>query len=384
MPTVLLTGGRAPVTLDLARKFSAKGWRVVAAESIPTHLCKSSSAVAKSYTVPSPRFEADAFITALQNIIDIEKVTLLIPTCEEVFTVGQGHAILSLGCTVLTESLERLLPLHSKFHFIELARSFGLNVPETSIVQNIQAAQVWLGQAVVFKPEYSRFATEILINPKRMSDLQMMDAPPERAWVAQEFIAGRQICTYTLAHQGHISAHCAYATEFKVGRGSTIAFQALEHPQSEAWVKTFVEKYGFTGQIAFDFIETAEGEVYAIECNPRAISGVHLFDDRLVDALCNQAVEIVHPIPQKAVAVWLALLLYGWQSAPSLKQWLKRLGSSQDVIYDRTDWRPFLAQFSMFVYMLSLSRREGVNLIEATTFDIEWNEPLTLSEEIRS
>jgi predicted ATP-grasp superfamily ATP-dependent carboligase len=384
MPTVLLTGGRAPVTLDLARKFSAKGWRVVVAESIPTHLCKKSSAVAKSYLVPAPRFEASAFIRALQQIIETEQVTLLIPTCEEVFTVGQGHADLSLACSVLTEPLERLLLLHSKFHFIEIARGFGLNVPQTSLVQDMQTAQKWLNQAVVFKPEYSRFATQTIMNPKRLNDLQTLDASRERSWVAQTFINGRQICTYSVAHHGHIAAHCAYATEFKVGRGSTIAFQAIEHPQSEAWVKTFVEKYGFTGQIAFDFIETAAGEVFAIECNPRAISGVHLFDESLVDALCNQTAEIIRPVPQKAVAVWLALLLYGWQSAPSLKKWLQRLSASHDVIYDRADWRPFFAQFSMFVYMLSLSRREGVNLIEATTFDIEWNAPFVQPERIPS
>jgi predicted ATP-grasp superfamily ATP-dependent carboligase len=382
MPTVLLTGGRAPVTLDLARKFSAKAWRVIVAESIPTHLCKRSSAVAQSYLVPSPRFEPDAFVTALQKIIEIEQVTLLVPTCEEVFTIGQGHEVLSSACTVLTEPLERLLPLHSKFHFIEIARSFGLNVPQTSLVQNTHAAQGWLGQAVVFKPEYSRFATEILINPTRRIDLQLLDISPDRSWVAQEFIAGRQICTYSVAHQGHLSAHCAYATEFKVGRGSTIAFQAIDHPQAEAWVKTFVEKYDFTGQIAFDFIETSEGKLYAIECNPRAISGVHLFDDGLVDALRDQAAQTVRPPQQKSVAVWLALLLYGWQSAPSLEKWFKRLTSSRDVIFDRADWQPFFAQFSMFVYMLRLSRCQHINLIEATTFDIEWNEPLTLPEMI--
>jgi predicted ATP-grasp superfamily ATP-dependent carboligase len=357
MPTVLLTGGRAPVTLDLARKFSAKSWRVIVAESIPTHLCKNSLAVAKSYLVPSPRFEANAFVTALQKIIENEGVTLLIPTCEEVFTIGQGYDVLASLCPVLAESLARLLPLHSKFHFIELARSFGLGVPQTSLIQSAQAAQEWVGQAVVFKPEYSRFATATIIKPKTIRDLHQLVISPECSWVVQEFITGRQICTYTVAHHGQIAAHCAYATEFTAGRGSTIVFQNLAHQKAQAWVQSFVENYHFTGQIAFDFIETAEGDLYAIECNPRAISGIHLFDVGLVDALCNQAEEIVKPVQVKYVAIWMALLFFGWQTAPSLGEWLKCLVSSRDVIYDRVDWKPFFAQFSMFAYMLALSLR---------------------------
>lgn len=34
----------------------------------------------------------------------------------------------------------------------------------------------------------------------------------------------------------------------------------------------------FTGQIAFDFIEESDGTIRAIECNPRATSGITLFD----------------------------------------------------------------------------------------------------------
>ena len=50
----------------------------------------------------------------------------------------------------------------------------------------------------------------------------------------------------------------------------------MEHAAARAWVETFVAREGYTGQIAFDFIETEAGVMYALECNPRATSGVHL------------------------------------------------------------------------------------------------------------
>lgn len=51
---ILITGGRAPVALELARLFKAAGHRVYAAESAKYHLCRVSSAVEASFRVPSP------------------------------------------------------------------------------------------------------------------------------------------------------------------------------------------------------------------------------------------------------------------------------------------------------------------------------------------
>ena len=82
MQTILITGGRAPVALDFARKFKHMGWRVLVAESMPVHLCQNSRAVDDCFTVPSPRFEAEQFISTLCHIIQQENVDLLLPTCE--------------------------------------------------------------------------------------------------------------------------------------------------------------------------------------------------------------------------------------------------------------------------------------------------------------
>lgn len=377
MQTVLITGGRAPVALDFALKFKRRGWRVLVAESMPVHLCQHARAVDHNYTVPSPRFDADGFITALCNLIQDEGVTLLLPTCEEVFTIGQGYEHLAQYCTVFSEPLARLLPLHSKWDFIQLAQRYELLVPETELVDD---AARYLGQSVVLKPEFSRFATATIITPKTQADIETIDNSQGR-WVAQTFIAGKQICTYSIVHNGEITAHCAYATAYTAGQGATIAFEALDHPQSKIWVEKFVACYGFTGQIAFDFIETATGEIYAIECNPRAISGVHLFGDDLVDAICEHS--MVAPL-EKNVAVWLALLCYGWQSAPNIREWLVRLLNSSDVVFDLRDPLPFLAQFMMLWYVVRLSKRHNLNLIEATTYDIEWNQQVTTVETVKT
>jgi short-subunit dehydrogenase involved in D-alanine esterification of teichoic acids len=61
MTNILLTGGRAPVTLDLARAFHRAGHTVFMAESLRGHLSQPSNAVKAHFVVPAPRQELRRF-----------------------------------------------------------------------------------------------------------------------------------------------------------------------------------------------------------------------------------------------------------------------------------------------------------------------------------
>ena len=98
-----------------------------------------------------------------------------------------------------------------------------------------------------------------------------MKFDPANPWVAQEYISGQQYHTYSICHNGYITAHATYPSTFTAKRNTAIVFQHVDHPAIFKWVKTFVEKNQYTGQIGFDFIETQDGQLSALECNPRAI-----------------------------------------------------------------------------------------------------------------
>lgn len=171
---VLLTGGRAPVTLDLARMLHRAGHRVYVAESAVRHLTRSSSAVEQCAAVPSPRHDTSAYLAELERLVQDWQIDLLIPMCEEVFYVAQGADRLRSYCRVLISSLEQLHELHHKYDFIQLARSLGLSVPDTRL---INSRQEWMeAQSVletmgdwVWKPVYSRFAAKVRM-PTFMTD----------------------------------------------------------------------------------------------------------------------------------------------------------------------------------------------------------------------
>ncbi|MCM3131388.1 ATP-grasp domain-containing protein [Paenibacillus polysaccharolyticus] len=424
---VLLTGGRAPVTLDLARMLHRSGHLVFIAESMEYHLCRRSSAVQQCVLVPSPRHHTQEYLLALEHWVKIWQIDVLIPMCEEVFYVAGGAERLRQHCRVLVSSLEQLHVLHHKYDFNRLAKSMGLSAPDTHLIQTPQEwmeMQHALKGEWVWKPVYSRFAAKVRIPRLGRSNIDMHkdennnnnanrrteglpeshisasqklhalhhDPPgedtlsPASPWVAQRYIHGRGLCTYSVVHEGHIVAHAAYDNRYRTGSvGASVFFEQVQHEGMRAWVERFVAKTGFSGQIGFDFIEDVTGQVYAIECNPRATSGIHLFHpgNDLVRALLepevvlSEGIEVTPRLGDDKAMLALPMLGSGIRqirgSRGSLRAWGAARKGARDVVYMRQDRRPFVEQFAVVLAAWRLARSQQITLTEALTHDIEWN-----------
>ena len=371
---ILLTGGRAPATLELARAFHRAGHTVFMAESLRGHLSGPSAALAKNFLVPPPRQQTRAFLDALEKIVHENKIDLVIPTCEEVFYVAMGRD----RFPAFVEPLEKLRPLHNKWDFIRTANALALPVPETMLIESrvrlTSAFERW--PRFVLKPVYSRFAARTLICPTYQQALSALTF--DSRWVAQEFIAGTQVCTYSVCQHGRITAHTAYRSDFTAGQGATILFRHVNHAATFDWVTKFVAATAFTGQIAFDFIEAADGRVVALECNPRATSGIHLLarEPRFVDSFFDASASCVTPSSSSSSMLLSGMLVYGLPAALKKRQlgkWLSAFLSSRDTIFDPRDLSPFFLQARSIFYYLRLAREKGISPLEASTFDIEWN-----------
>jgi hypothetical protein len=376
MANVLLTGGRAPASLELARAFHRAGHTVFMAESLRGHLSAPSNAIEKNFLVSSPRHETGIFIKEIQEIVIENKIDLLVPTCEEVFYIALGRE--QFPCKVFTEPLKKLDIVHNKWYFVVTAIESELFVPETMLVANrddlLHAYAHW--RELVLKPAYSRFAARIMIRPTLKEALARLTF--DTHWVAQEFIPGRHFCTYSVCHNGHITAHTTYPSDFTAGQGATIVFQHVDHPGIFEWVKTYVEKNSFTGQIAFDFIQSPEGQIFALECNPRATSGVHLLaaNPRFIEAFFDPGMECITPPGNLSHMLATAMLVYGLPAAlrkMEFGKWFSAFFGSEDVVLNFKDLRPALLQFRSILTYLGIARRNRISALEASTFDIEWN-----------
>jgi predicted ATP-grasp superfamily ATP-dependent carboligase len=229
---------------------------------------------------------------------------------------------------------------------------------------------------------YSRFAARVLIAPTIKEATQAMTSGPACAWIAQEFMEGRQICTYSIAHKGTLTAHTTYRADFTAGRGAAIVFEHIYHPVIFEWVQLFVSQLGFTGQIAFDFIETSDGSVVALECNPRATSGIHLFSNEgdITRAFLDDSIVCLTPKKQQAAMLSTGMLVYGLPTSLKKRQlvkWLTKFFTSRDVVFDARDPLPFLLQWRSIISYSRLGRKLGISALAASTFDIEWNGELS-------
>ncbi len=393
---ILLTGGRAPATLDLLRSLSRRGHSVFVAESMAYSLCGYSSLCKRTFRVPPPRQSPLPYIQALGQIIESEGIDLLIPTCEEIFYISRLKEHLPAWCFVWVDDFKKMQQVHSKFTFQELVRSLGLASPLTFRVTHplqLDEAIAQVGQKsnrVVLKPEYSRFAArvEILDSTVRSHDRSLKEVTQNlndrQPWLVQEFIEGTEWCTYSWAHRGVLLAHSTYDHEFTAGKGAGICFESQNDPVYLEWVNRFVEKTQWTGQIAFDFVKTADGTLYPLECNPRATSGVHFLVQcpEYLDRICfippqPLAIQtVIQPQPGAKAKLGIALWTFGLSQFRSLKKvrsWATYILYARDVIFDLRDGLPFFGQLFTFIKISLTGLRQKQTALEASTSDIEWN-----------
>ena len=381
--TILLTGGRAPVALDLARHFAGAGCRVVVAESMAWPLTRSSRAVARSVRVPPPRQRPEAFLDAVERLVREESAALVVPTCEETFVLARG---LARGLPVFTSAPETLVRLHDKGRFALAAAAAGVAVPETHRAESPEALAPFLTDAWVIKPAFSRFGTEALVPPHRAGPVRACPAgspgprlaalrpSPERPYVAQRFVAGRQVCTTSVAWAGRIVAHAAYGTPYVAGHAG-VWFRAEAHPAAFDAAQRLVAAERFTGQIALDLIETPDGRVQAIECNPRATSGLHLFrgDPAFARAFLDPEALAAPLVPAGADAMLAAPMLAAGAAHAFDARWRAAVASARDAVWDAADPWPAAGQVVTAATFLARALRHRISPLAATTHDIEWN-----------
>lgn len=386
MKTILLTGARAPVTLDLARGFAAAGHRVIAAESMSYPLSIHSNAFAKFYFITAPNTSLTGFQNDLLQIIETEKVDILIPSCEEAFHLSMVKDVLSARTTVLVDAHEKLARLHSKVEFNSWVRELGMKAPLSLRVTTAEemktAIQKMPGDQVVLKPEFSRFASKTLVISKAEALARAQELVNGKPWVVQECLVGPEYCTYSVAVNGKLLAHVTYDHEFTAGKGAGICFESIDHPVIETWVKKFVQDTQYTGQIAFDFIEDTKGDVQPLECNPRATSGLHLIsrNHRFLESLLSplESKSTIHPNQGARGQLRLAMLVYGLPSIRNLKSavsWLKIFFGAREVVFSLRDPMPSIDQFVSFYRLLAESKQKNITPLEVSTQDIEWNGP---------
>jgi len=382
MSNILLTSGRGPFPLALARCLHAAGNRVFTADSWWQGMCRFSSAVEEAFQVPTPAHETAAWVKAIAKIVVESRIDLIVPMSEEILYLAQSAE--EVGAPIFADDFDTLLRLHNKWLFNQQALEFGLRVPHTQLLTSRdELLRVYSndGGNLVFKPAYSRYSAHTVVRPDSDFELEQIEPTARRPWVAQRFEPGRLIATFSLARQGRIRAHAAYSSDFSIGNlGPTTAYRPAIHPAAQVWVSQLVERLNFTGQLGIDFIEDAEGRVSAIECNPRATGGLFLLKDSpgFVSAYVDSDFQQMVPPSGRTYVSRLGLffsLLERGEHFPGVREWTKIFGLGRSTTGLKwSDPLPGLLEPLLTLEYIHRCIKHRIRGEELWTQDYEWSE----------
>ena len=353
---ILLTGGKMTKALQLARSFHAAGHNVILIETDKYWLSghRFSNAVKKFYTVPAPEKNGDVYCQAILKIVRAENIDAFIPVSSPVASYYDSLAgeLIAPYCQVIHFPARITQILDDKFALCEKARSLGLSAPKAFL---ITAPQQILD--FDFSVDNSKYLLKS-IRYNSVSRLDMTQLPFEgmedyvknlpisenNPWAMQEFITGQEYCTHSTVRNGKIRLHCcSKSSPFQVN------YDHVEQPEIYAWVEQFVKELNLTGQISFDFIQTEDGTVYPIECNPRTHSAITMFYNHpeLADAyLKDGEIEApIVPLANSKPTYWLYHEIWRLTEIGSfsdLRAWLQKIVKGTDAIFQVNDPLPFL------------------------------------------
>jgi len=380
MATVLVTGARAPVALHLARLFDAAGHAVVLADST-RHPVAAATRMKRAYRrLPAPRRNLAAYAEAVADLVAAEGVDLVVPTCEEVFFLAAARDLRGHAIPLFAPDFATLAAAHHKGRFAAEAADMAGGPPETETVTSAAALRA-LGyqRERVLKPAWSRFASRVLVRPTPEEAAAVVPLPSD-PWVVQRYLPGEEICGYGVAVGGLLLAFSAYRPRYRAGTGAGIAFEPVADSAAQRFAAEYAGRTGWTGQVSFDYRRDAEGVLHAIECNPRAVSGVHFFrpEDGLVAAMLAGRPAV--PTERRTLAAPLAMLSYGAAEAlrrRAVRAWWRELRGMADLFAFPGDRGFVVPQVLALAEIAGIALRSGKSLQQAATDDIEWNgEPL--------
>ncbi len=382
---ILLTFARSFLALHLARELKSSGHMIYTADSMGYHVSFFSNAVTKNFRVPSPRYHQDEYIQALIEIVKKEKIDLIIPIYEEISYLSKVRHLFPSSCELFFPEFENYDELHNKWKFQCKLEALDFDVLDKKLIRSgEEAKQFSFDKPFALKACYSRASQKVRKIGVNES-LPHLDFQEHNPWIAQEWLEGERFCSYSICHQGNVHANVVYPVTYAIDGNSCITFESVDHPPIFEWIASFVKKTRFTGQIAFDFIISKANKIYAIECNPRATSGILLLgkDDGLDLALFKNNKQTIHPKENTRRQIAFGMLLYGWKSSSipnnRLSRYLYDLMRTKDVVFSAKDLKPFLFEPFIFANILLQSRKYRISLPDAFIHDHEWNgEPIRL------
>ncbi len=358
---VLITCPRAPVSIEWIKIAKRAGYKVILADSLEHPIARFYKGV-KYIKIPSPKLDFNSYKTHIKKLVS--EVDMVIPNCEDVFYLSYA---LDGDKKILMPDRQMLLKLHNKFDFFSLLNEH-VKFPKTKLLTSKNTKEILKDKNIILKPVFSRFGRNVIrdVNEKNLQDVNISKDFP---WVSQEFIKGEPLCNYAICQKGEVISHVAYKPKYLLNNSASTYFEYREDKRCDKFIQKFAKTNNFHGQIAFDFIDNGK-DLYVLECNPRATSGLHLLTQS-IDIKNNALVSNGKDMLKHCRVGYSLYILFLVKNILSGR--FKELVSDHKKAVDVLEGLPFYAQFFSLYEMVKRAIKYKRHITSASTFDIEFD-----------
>ncbi|RPB03573.1 hypothetical protein L873DRAFT_1669789 [Choiromyces venosus 120613-1] len=379
---ILLSNGRFPVSIDLARQFRMAGHNVYVVDPMHYHVCKFSNSVKKSYWVPAPHVDAEGYLAGVRHAVEDANIDLIIPMHEEIFHLAEQTSHLSdennqiVLKRLFAPDFETLIRLHNKWEFSQFLRKAGCDAPRAWLCRNMDDVRALPHgeMELALKPVYGRAATNVYHLKPNTPLPEKVGVNSENEYIAQEWITGNRYCSYSVLRDGKVFAFAVYPVVDTIDESSCVYFQSIEHAGIRAYVERIADALpGVNGQIAFDFIET-DNRLVAIECNPRATSGIHLWSGTpdLAYSFTQSSPAVAKPGARRQIIPGMLMWSKKNTGPGEYLKHMKRLMGTKDVMFSKRDLLPSLMQPFLLTSYYEICREREMNISTMFQWDLVW------------
>ena len=382
----LVTTSRMPFAVDEIRKLGETGNEVTAVDTFAEAPGSHSKFATRHIEVPAPTQETEAFIDAIVEIIDEHRIEWLLPMFEEVFFLAAHRDRLEGRCELFFPDFETLHRVHDKVTFTELCEQLDLPVARTVTATSqdefdaaIKGFDKWFARAA-----YGRGGLNVLTNAGPLAGeapVSSAQPTPDDPWLIQDYLEGVDMCSWSVVHDGQVVLHSTYEHALEIDDRGGIVFQAVEAPETLATVQKIVKELGWTGQISFDFLRTADGVHHLVECNPRPTSGCTLATPEEFDAALfgpRPGAPVVVPADRKR-EIKVAVIRDMVKHPSKFLADLKAAKGGTGVYVDKHDMLPLLfAAMSLkhvheYRKVMGIDHHSHLDLTAAQFYDVSWD-----------
>jgi predicted ATP-grasp superfamily ATP-dependent carboligase len=299
---VLITDGDARAALAVTRSLGSKGHNVFVCAESESSLASSSKYCFQGLAYPSPRESPEAFIDYLSDTVDRYNIEVLMPVTDVcLLLISKNRNRFPPSCRIPIPSDEAINAAADKNHILELAKSIGMAVPRSLVVQSREQIEESLNDnglsyPVVLKPVRSRVrsagrwvSTAVdYARDRQELHAKLLDYVPEvYPVILQQRVSGTGSGAFYCFDSGKCVAKFAHSRireKPPSGGVSVIRESRSIDPVVDDYSQKLLTALGWHGVAMVEFkIDEQTGNAYIMEINGRFWGSLQLAIDAGVD-----------------------------------------------------------------------------------------------------